>query len=135
MFSTYPKTKFNFLVTFILSSAKSLKLDCPTILLFGKELNLDHTMTSFNTPVIEVFWKHAGPYPDTKFSRGSQGVSRGMLLWNFFYLKRFRCILVASGTYVQLEIHRIFYVLNSVINLSVFIHNFCSGTIASHNYF
>ena len=39
MFSTLPNTNFNFLVTFILSSAKALNLDQSKTLLFGKELN------------------------------------------------------------------------------------------------
>ena len=38
MFSTLPKTNFNFSVTFILSSANALKLDQSKILLFGKGL-------------------------------------------------------------------------------------------------
>ena len=40
MFSTLSKTSFNFLVTFILSSANA-------ILLFGKELNLSQTSPGF----------------------------------------------------------------------------------------
>ena len=38
MFSTNPKTNFNFSVTFILSSADAFNLDQSKILLFGKEL-------------------------------------------------------------------------------------------------
>ena len=40
MFSTLPKTNFNFLVTFNLSSANGFSLDQSKILLFGKALRL-----------------------------------------------------------------------------------------------
>ena len=40
MFSTHPKTYFNFLITFILPSANALNLDQSKILSLGKELIL-----------------------------------------------------------------------------------------------
>ena len=40
MFSTLPKTNFNFSVTFIVLSANTFNLDQSKILLFGKGLNL-----------------------------------------------------------------------------------------------
>ena len=49
MFSTIPKTIFNILVTFILSSACALNLDLCKILSFGKELNHYHTIPPFDT--------------------------------------------------------------------------------------
>ena len=39
MFSTLPNQNFNFLVTFILSSANAFNLDGSKILSYGKELN------------------------------------------------------------------------------------------------
>ena len=39
MFSTLPKTNFNFSLPFILSSANAFNLDQSKILSFGKELN------------------------------------------------------------------------------------------------
>ena len=42
VFSTLPKTNFNFSVIFILSSAIALKLDQSRNLSFGKELNMNH---------------------------------------------------------------------------------------------
>ena len=48
MFSTLPKTKFNFSGTYILSSANALKLDQIKILSFGKELSCYNTVPSFN---------------------------------------------------------------------------------------
>ena len=42
MLSSLPKTNFNSLVTFILSSANALSLDQSKILSFGKELNVSY---------------------------------------------------------------------------------------------
>ena len=46
MFSTLPKTNFDFSVTFILSSANALNFDQSKVLLFGKELT-HYQMTNF----------------------------------------------------------------------------------------
>ena len=43
MFSTYPKTNYNFLVTFMLSSTNAFKLYWSKVLLFGKELTISQT--------------------------------------------------------------------------------------------
>ena len=40
MFSTIPKTNFNFSVTFVLSSANAFNLDKSKILSYGKELKV-----------------------------------------------------------------------------------------------
>ena len=47
MFSTLPKTIFNFSVTFILSSTNVFNLDHPKIMSFGKEL---HKPFIYNPP-------------------------------------------------------------------------------------
>ena len=44
MFSTLPKTDFNFSITFILSSANVLSFDQPKSLFFGNGLTLYQTM-------------------------------------------------------------------------------------------
>ena len=53
MFSTLPKTKFKFLVTFSLSSARALNLDRCTILSFGKGLNLYSNTQKMYTYIIK----------------------------------------------------------------------------------
>ena len=57
LFSTLPITNLILLVTFILLSAKSLKLDWFKILLFGKELEgYVYTMTKVSTCPNSVNW-------------------------------------------------------------------------------
>ena len=54
-FCTLPKTNFNLLVRFILSSAKSFSLDWSKILLFVKELTLSQTSPCFYVSALYVF--------------------------------------------------------------------------------
>ena len=48
MFSTHPKTNFNFSTTFNLSFGNAFNLDQSKILSFGKELNKYHTILTSN---------------------------------------------------------------------------------------
>ena len=64
MFSTLPRKKFNFSVTFILSSASVFNLDQSKNLLFGKELYLNPT---FNNLVETAFQKPCGKRKKSRF--------------------------------------------------------------------
>ena len=57
----YPmKDKFKFLVTFNLSSANAFILDQSEILLSRNGLTHSYTMTPFDAPRKQAFWKHCG---------------------------------------------------------------------------
>ena len=58
MFSTLPKTNFNFSATFDLSSANAFNLDQLKNFLFGNELILSQTSPGFNVSAVQLFWKH-----------------------------------------------------------------------------
>ena len=60
MFSTLPRTNFDFSVTFILSSVIGFNLDRSKILSFGKEWTLSETNPGFYVSVVQAFWKHCG---------------------------------------------------------------------------
>ena len=60
MFSTLPKTNFNFSVTFILSPAYAFKLDQSEILLFGKELSVTQNLKSVSERVENIVEKEKG---------------------------------------------------------------------------
>ena len=66
MFSTLPKTNFNFSLTFILSSANALNLDQSQISSFGKELICRLEMLS-NFSRMFVFLCGVNPFPNTPF--------------------------------------------------------------------
>ena len=55
MFSTLPKTNFNFSLTCNLSSANALNLDKYKTLSFGKEFTLSQTSPGFNVSAVQVF--------------------------------------------------------------------------------
>ena len=66
MFSTLPKTNFNFSVTLILSSAYAFNLDKSKILSFGKELTkAAHFLNSYHTVVtLNQSFTDFNPLPD-----------------------------------------------------------------------
>ena len=57
MFFTLPKNS-NFSNTFLLLSANPFNLDQSKIVLFGKDLILNHTIMTFDTPEERAFWKN-----------------------------------------------------------------------------
>ena len=60
MFSTLSKTENIISAIFILLSGNAFNLVMSKILLFGEELTHSHTMTSFDAPGKQAFWKHRG---------------------------------------------------------------------------
>ena len=61
MFSTCLKITFNFLVTYILSSADAFKLDLSTILWFGKESKMNSIILSIFNLFCKCIQSRRGP--------------------------------------------------------------------------
>ena len=60
MFSTLPKTTFDFFIHVFNLSANALNVKQSKIFLLGKELSLYHTISIFNSGEIEAFENIAG---------------------------------------------------------------------------